>query len=248
MDAIKSILKVVALGVIATQTPTVAARDLLKDAERSNGLSSVFSLDYDESRSRTNVFHAGMEVEWGTPKAWISLSGDTYSDLASSIDLKCDSYVTLQLGYALYRSNTERLYWNAKLDLDPHSQIASRGWDITPALSFVWGITDDWWIGYDIGASLATSPDAGDHAGYVSHSLWVYWLCGFTPAATDSLSLSLWAAGNETPGGNKNLFAEMEYTFDLTESWEASFGVGTDIMTQWDHLGIYFTGGVKLRF
>lgn len=224
------------------------ARDPLKETDRDEGWSGEFSVDYDGSRSRTNTFHAGLEVQWSTPRAWVSLSGDTYSDLSTPLDLRHDSYATLQLGYALYKNNEERLYWNAKLDLDPHSLLASRGWDITPSLDVAYGLTEDWWIGYDVGVVLATRPDEGDHAGFLSQTFWIYWLCGFTPDGTDNLSLSLWAAGNEVPGGDHNLFAELEYTFDVTEKLEASIGVGTDIMSQWDHLGVYFSAGLKWSF
>ena len=224
------------------------ARDPLKETDRKDGWSGDFSLDYDGSRARTNTLHAGLEAQWSTPRAWISLSGDTYSDLASSPDFRKDSYATLQLGYALYKNNEERLYWNAKLEIDPHSQLASRGWDLAPSMDVAYGLTEDWWIGCDVGAVLSTRPDEGDHAGFLSQTLWIYWLCGFTAEETDALSLSLWAAGNEVPGGDHNLFAELEYTFDLTDNLEAAIGVGTDIMSQWDHLGVYFSAGLKWSF
>jgi hypothetical protein len=126
--------------------------------------------------------------------------------------------------------------------------LAEHGWDLNPKLGVAWGITEDWWIGGEIGAVLATSPDDGNRMGYASGTLWITWLCGFTPEETDSLSLGLWTAGNEIPRDDNALFIELEYTFDLTENLEASIGIGTDPISPWDHLGAYATAGIKWKF
>lgn len=226
----------------------LSARETHRNATHEPGLTTELLLDYDSSRARTNHTRAGFEVEWGTAQTWISLAGDMFTDFSHAIDLREDGYVTLQVGHALYRNNEQRLYWNAMLDIDPHSQLASRGWDLTPKLGVAWGMTEDWWIGGEAGAVLATSADEGNRMGYPSLSLWVTWLCGFTAKETDTLSLSLWAAGNEIPDEDNALFLELEYTFDLTENLEAAVGLGTDPISPWDHLGLYLTAGLKWTF
>jgi hypothetical protein len=212
------------------------------------GWSSELRLDYDSSRARTSPLHLGCELEWGNAQTWISLTGDLYSNVDQRPNLQDDGYLTLQLGHALYRDNEQRLYINAMLDLEPHSILAEHGWDITPKLGLAWGITEDWWIGGEAAAILATHADDGNRTGYPSLSLWVNWLCGFTTAETDTLALSLWVAGNEIPDDDNALFLELEYTFDITEQLEASIGLGTDPISPWDHLGLYASAGLKYRF
>ena len=223
-------------------------RDQFRSATHEPGLTTELLLDYDGSRARTNHTRAGFEVEWGTSENWLSLAGDLFSDLAHPIDLGDDGFITLQLGHALYRNNDERLYWNAILDIDPNSQLASIGWDLTPKLSVAWGLTEDWWIGGEFAGVLATRPDDGNRMGYASISLWLTWLCGFTDEETDTLSFSLWAASNEIPHDDNALFLELEYTFDLTEHLEACFSVGTDPISPWDHLGAYVSAGLRWTF
>lgn len=212
------------------------------------GLSVDVSLDYDGSRNRTSAMHLGAEVEWGTNESWISLSADTFSDLNSDWGLTRDGYATLELGKALWRDNDERLYINASVEIDAHSYPASTGWDVTPELSLAKGLTEDWWIGGSLAGTFATSPDEGNRIGYGSLTLWVTWLCGFMPDEEDSLSLSVWAATNEEPGADKALFISLEYEFDLTDSLEASFGIGTDPSSPWDHLGVYGMAGLRWSF
>lgn len=241
--------RAVRLGLLLACAPFSAeARDERRARGRENGWSGQVELDYDMSRSRTNALRAGFEVEWGNPESWINLAGDTYGDPAGKLNFQDDSYLTLELGYALYRNNRDRLYVNAMLDVDPHSLLSTRGWDLSPSMGVAWGITKEWWIGGELGASLATSPDEGNRNGYPSLSLWATWLCDFTPQGGDSLSLGLWLAGNEVPGDDNSVFAELEYAFGLTESLEAKFGVGTDPVSPWDHLGIYFSAGLTWRF
>lgn len=212
------------------------------------GLSVMLSQDYDGSRHRTSAFSAGAEVEWGSTDYWLSLSFDTYTDFKNDWHLRSDSYSTLQLGTALYRNNEDRLYVNATLDLDFHSQLATHGGDITPELNAAWGVTEDWWVGGNLNAVLATAPDEGNRRGYASMTLWVTWLCGWLPNESDSLSLSLWAATNEQPGEDKALFIGLEYSFDLTDDLEVSVGVGTDPSSPWEHQGIYGTAALVWRF
>jgi hypothetical protein len=237
------------LGLALLLLPMAAsARDERRGRARESGWSGQLGLDYDQSRSRTNALHAGFEVEWGHPAAWINLSGDTYGDPTGHLNLKDDSYVTLELGYALYRNNDQRLYINAMLEAEPHSLLASRGWDLTPSLGVAWGVTKEWWIGGEAGAALATSPDEDNRIGYPYLALWVTWLCDFTPQGGDSLSVGIWLAGNEIPEDDNSFFAELEYAFDLTDSLEAKFGVGTDPVSPWDHLGLYVSAGLTWRF
>jgi len=224
------------------------AREPRRAQARENGWSGQVELDYDQSRSRTNALRAGFEVEWGTPEAWVNLSGDTFGDPAGKVNLRNDSYVTLELGYALYRNNEDRLYVNAMLEADPHSLLAGRGWDLSPSLGVAWGITKKWWVGGELGGALALNPDEGKRNGYPSLSLWVTWLCDLTPQGGDSLSLGVWIAGNEIPDDDNSLFAELEYAFDLTDHLEAKFGVGTDPISPWEPLGIYFSAGLTWRF
>lgn len=212
------------------------------------GFTTSLGFDYDGSRHRTAAYGLDAEIEWGTKEYWVSLAFDTYTDFKSTYRLRSDAYATLQLGTALYRNNDERLYLNATLDLDVHSQLATHGGDITPMLGVAKGLTEDWWIGGNIGAVLSTAPDAGDHRGYASLNLWVTYLCGWLPNESDSISFNIWAATNEVPGADKALFLSLDYTFDLTDALEASIGIGTDPSSPWDHLGVYGTAGLTWRF
>lgn len=212
------------------------------------GWSGSLGFDYDGSRHRTNAFSLGAEVEWGSSTNWISLSLDAYSDLKHDWHPRSDGYATLQLGHALYRNNDERLYFNATLDIDAHSMLAMHGGDLTPEINVAKGLTEDWWIGGNVGAVLATDPDEGDRRGYGYLTLWVTWLCGLLPNESDSLSLSVWMAGNEQHGVNKALFIGLEYQFDLTDSLEATLGIGTDPSSPWDRVGAYATAGLTWRF
>jgi hypothetical protein len=228
--------------------PAASARDERRARGREIGWSGQVELDYDQSRSRTNALRAGFEIEWGDSQTWINLAGDSYTGPDYHFNLRNDSYVTLELGYALYRNNDQRLYVNTMLDIEPHSLLAARGWDLSPALGVAWGITKEWWVGGELGAALALSPDEGNRNGYPSLSLWTTWLCDFTSKGGDSLSLGLWLAGNEIPGDDPQLFAEVEYAFDITEGLEMKLGLGTDPISPWDHLGLYFTAGLTWRF
>lgn len=240
-------ISLVATASVFSTVPFANARDAHALKERVEGWSAELAADYDGSRSRTAKFHQGLQIEWGSHERWASLSADLYDD-ASSIDLQEDGYITLELGGALHRDNAHRFYVNATVEIDLHSLLADRGWDLSPSLDFAWGITEDWWLGGDVGAVFATHPDPGNTAGYPSITLWLNWQCGLTPAETDSMAISLWAAGNEVRGDDNCLFAEFEYTVDLLENVEASIGVGTDIISPWEHQGVYFKAGVKWSF
>ncbi len=212
------------------------------------GLSVDVTFDYDGSRFRTSSFHYGTEVEWGNLEEWVSLTFDTFSDFNSGWRMTQDAYATLELGKALWRDNDARLYINASLEIDAHSYLASTGWDLSPEISFVKGLTDEWWVGANVGGSFATSPDEGYLAGFGSLTLWATWLTGWMPDEEDSLSLSIWMATNEDPDVGRALFIGLEYTFDLTDSVEASVGFGTDPYTPWDHLGAYASAGIRWTF
>lgn len=190
--------------------------------------------------------HFGAEAQWGSSESWISLSLDAYTDLTGPWSMAEDGYATLQIGRALYRNNDKRLYLNATLDLDLHSTLASGGADLTPEIGVAKGLTEDWWIGGNLGAVLATSPDEGNRTGYASATLWIVWLCELLP--DDGLTLSLWAATNEIPGDDNALFLSLEYEFSLTDDLEASFGIGADPVSPWDHLGVFATAGFTWRF
>lgn len=212
------------------------------------GLSFALDLDYDGSRARTSAFHFGPEVEWGTREFWINLSADTYSDFNSGWRFRSDTFATLELGKALWRDNDARIYINAKLELDAHSYLAMQGGDISPEINFAKGLTPDWWIGGAVSGVFATDPDPGKRAGYGSMTLWLRWLCGLLPNETDSIALSVWAATNEVRYSQNALFISLEYEFDLTEKLQAKVGLGTDPSTPWDHLGLYGTAGLTLRW
>jgi hypothetical protein len=162
--------------------------------------------------------------------------------------LREDAYATLQLGHALYRNNDERLYFNATLDFDVHSQLSTHGGDFTPSLDVAKGLTEDWWIGGSLAAVLATAPDEGNRRGYPSLSLWVTYLCGWLPNESDSLSFNVWFAGNEQHGVDKALFISLEYQFNITDNLEASIGIGTDTSSPWDRVGVYGMAGLTWRF
>lgn len=232
---------------IALLTATASGADMVRHPHEA-GLTGSLGFDYDGSRHRTYAYGFEAELEWGTKNHWLSLTFDTYSGLQGDWRLRGDGYATLQLGTALHRDNDARLYVNATLDLDAHSILASQGADITPEINAAWGITEDWWIGGNLGAVLATDPDEGNRRGYGSLTLWLTWLCGWLPDESDSLSLSVWAATNEEPGADKALFISLEYEFDLTDSLEASLGLGTDPSSPWDHLGLFATAGLTWRF
>ena len=236
------------LGLIFTVAGTGNGLARRAWAKHESGLSVDIDLDYDGSRHRTNAFHFGTEVEWGNLEEWVSLSFDTYSDFKSGWRMRQDAYSTLELGKALWRDNDARLYINASVEIDAHSYLASTGWDISPEVAFVKGLNDDWWVGATISGSFATSPDEGYLAGYGSLSLWATWLCGWMPDEEDSLSLSIWMATNEDPDAGRALFIGLEYEFDLTESVQATVGVGTDPYTPWDHLGAYASAGLRWSF
>ena len=217
---------------------------LRRSGDESWNTSLVF--DYDTSRFRTNAWHLGAEIEWGSWEQWVQLELDTYSSFQHAWQLRSDSYATLELGKALHRDNTQRVYVNAMLSLDAHSQLSRYGGDITPQVEVVWGITKEWWMGANLGAVLATSPEEDVKRGYLSGNVWVSWQAGWLE--DDALSLNLWAAGNEIPDDDKVLFIEMDYTFSLTESLELSLGCGTDPISPWDHLGFFGTAGLRWTF
>lgn len=235
-------------AVFAAGPLSAPARDFQKHPGHDNGWSGEVSIDYDGSRSRTSAYHLGGSLEYGSKQSWISLSLDEYGDPSSGFDLRENTYATLEVGYALHRNNKERLYLNAMLEAEPHSLLASRGWDLSPALGVVWGVTPEWWIGAEAGAVLATGPDDGNRMGYPSLAVWTTWLCGFTPSGGDAISLGVWTAGNEIPGDDNALFVELEYSFDLTDELEMKLGLGTDPVSPWDHEGVYFSAGLTWSF
>ncbi len=212
------------------------------------GWSGSIGLDYDGSRHRTNAFSLGAEVEWGSKENWVSLSFDAYTDWQHHWDMSSDAYATLQLGHALHRDNEARLYLNATLDIDAHSMLATQGGDLTPELNIAWGITEEWWIGGNVGGVISTDPDEGDKHGYPYATCWVTWLCGLLPNESDSLSLSIWAASNEQRDVDHALFIGLEYEFDLTDSIDATIGLGTDPSSPWDRVGLYATAALTWRF
>jgi hypothetical protein len=202
--------------------------------------------DYDTSRFRTNAWHFGSEIQWGSWDRWIQLELDTFSSFQNAWNLRSDSYATLELGHALHRDKDRQIYINGKLRVDAHSQLSRYGGDVTPQVEIVWGINDDLWMGADIGAVLATAPEEDVKRGYLSGNVWIAWLCGWQE--DDSLSLNVWAAGNEIPQDDKVLFIEMEYSFALSESLQATVGLGTDPISPWDTLGIWGTAGLQWFF
>ncbi len=236
------------VGVVLGLPMTLAAREERRGQARELGWSGQVELDYDQSRSRTNALRAGFEVEWGNPQAWVSLAGDAYGDPAGGFNAADDTYLTLELGRALYRNNAQRCYVNAVLEVEARSLLASGGGDLAPSLGVAWGVTESLWLGGELGAVLATAPDDGNRMGYAQLSLWATWLCDLTPQGGDAISLGIWMAGNEIPDDDNALFAELEYAFDLTDSVEAKFTLGTDPVSPWDHLGLYFSAGLTWRF
>lgn len=212
------------------------------------GLSGSVDFDYDGSRARTDVFHLGAEVEWGSSRDWITFAVDTYSDLNRRWSAKDDTFFNVTFGHALLRDHDARLYINATLDVDIPSLLASRGVDLTPEINIAKGLTEDWWIGGSLNAVFSTAPDEGNRTGYGSCNLWLYWASGWLPNATDTFTLSLWAATNEVPGDDNALFFSLEYAFDITDDLEATLGIGTDPISPWDHLGVYGIAGLKWRF
>lgn len=226
--------------------PALAA-DIIRHPHQA-GFTGSLGIDYDGSRYRTAAFDVSASAEWGSNKSWLNLSFDGFTDFKESWRLRSDAYATLELGHALYRNNDERLYLNATLDLDVHSQLAIHGGDITPSLDVAKGLTDDWWTGGSLAAVLATDPDEGNRRGYASLVLWTTYLCGWLPNESDSISLNIWAATNEEHGADRALFIATEYQFDLTDSLEASISLGTDPSSPWDHLGLYATAGLTWRF
>lgn len=225
---------------------TIAA-DMVRHPHQA-GWSGSLGFDYDGSRHRTNAFSLGTEVEFGSKENWISLSLDAYTDLQHDWRLRSDGYITLQLGHAFYRDNDSRLYVNGTLDVDAHSMLATHGGDITAELNLAKGLTEDFWIGGNLGAVLSTDRDAGDRHGYPYLTLWSTWLCGWLPNESDSLSLNVWIAGNEQHDVDKALFISIEYQFDLTDSLEASIGIGADPSSPWDRVGAYAIAGLTWRF
>lgn len=212
------------------------------------GFSGSVGLDYDGSRARTDALRFGVELEWGSRKRWLMLAFDQYADLTQAWAIHRNTEATVTFGTALWRDNATRCYVNATLDVDVPSLQASRGVDITPEINFAKGITEDWWIGGSISAVLATSPDEGNRQGYASATLWLYWATQWLPNESDSLTLSVWAATSEVPGDDDALFVSLEYAFDITDDLEFTIGIGTDIISPWDHLGVYGTAGLCWRF
>ena len=212
------------------------------------GLTVDIDFDYDGSRNRTSAMHFGTFIQWGTNEHWASASLDTFSDLDSSWKLTRDSYATLELGKALWRDNGNRFYINTSVEIDAHSYLASTGWDLTPELAVVKGITPKWWVGCTVAGVFATRPDEGNRAGYGSLTLWTTWLCAFLPNESDSISLGVWAATNEVPDSDNALFISLEYEFDITDNLEATLGVGTDPYSPWERLGAYAIAGLRWRW
>ena len=212
------------------------------------GFSSTIGIDYDGSRHRTEPWDFAVTAEWGTKDYWAELSLDAFSDLKRDWRLRKDGYATFQAGKALYRNNDDRLYVNATLDVDVHSQLASQGADISPELNVAKGLTSALWIGGNIGGTLATAPNPGNHRGYGSVTLWVTYLSGWLPNETDSVSFNVWAANNEVPSANKALFLSLTYQFSITDHLEANLGLGTDPSSPWQRVGTYGIAGLKWRF
>ncbi len=235
------------LLILSMSAGTALGADMVQHPHEA-GFSSSIGLDYDGSRHRTACWDFAAAAEWGTKEYWLNLSLDAFSDFKSDWRLRGSSYATLQLGKALYRNNDDRLYVNATFDVDVHSQQASQGGELTPEINVAKGLTADWWIGGSLGAVLATAPNAGNRQGYGSLALWVTYLSGWLPNETDSISLNLWTADNETPGAGNALFLSLGYQFSLSDHWEANIGIGTDPLSPWDHLGVYGLAGIKRRF
>ena len=212
------------------------------------GLSGALEIDYDGSRFRTDALRYAVELEWGGKEQWINVLLETYTSLSRVLAIRHEAFATVTLGTALWRDNDARFYVNATLDVDVPSVLASRGVDFTPEINFAKGITEDWWVGGSVSAVLSSSPDPGNRQGYASATLWLYWACGWLPNGSDSLTLSVWAATNEVPGDDNALFVSLEYAFDITDDLEATVGIGTDIISPWDHLGVYATASLSWRF
>lgn len=227
---------------------TATARDERRARHPEAGWSGQIELDYDQSRARTSVMRAGFEVEWGSPQRWVSLSGDFFGELDPKVNLPEDGYVALELGQALYRNNDQRKYVNAILSIEPHSLLASQGWDLAPSLGAAWGLTSQWWVGGEVGGVLATAPDQGNRSGYPQLSLWVTWLCHDPSQKDDALSLGLWVAGNEIPQDDSCLFMELEYSFAVGGTIEAKLALGTDPVSPWEPLGVYLRAGLSWHF
>ena len=212
------------------------------------GLTGLVTIDYDGSRFRTNAMHLGTEIEWGGKENWLSLSLDTYTDFSSAWRLRGDGFATLEFGHAFYRNNETRTYVNGTLQLDAHSVLSTHGGDITPEINIAKGITEDFWIGGNVGGVFATAPDEGNRRGYGYVTLWTTYLCGWLPNESDSINLSIWAATNEEYDVDKALFISVEYEFDITDSLEGSIGLGTDPSTPWEKQGLYAMAGLIWRF
>jgi hypothetical protein len=219
------------------------------DALRRSGdesWSTSLLFDYDTSRFRTSAWHLGTEIEYGSWEQWAQLELDTYSSFNAPWDLRSDSYATLQFGRALHRDKERRLFINATLSVDVRSRLSSYGGDVTPQAEVVWGISEDWWVGGNIGGVLATAPEEDVKRGYLSGNVWVSWQAGWL--SDDALSLNIWAAGNEIPQDDKVLFVELEYTFSVSDSLDITVGCGTDPISPWDHLGFFGTAGLRWTF
>lgn len=216
--------------------------------ETAEGFSGDVTFDYDGSRHRTAAMHGGIGVEWAGESFWTKLDFDTYSDFSRHWALKDDAYGALGFGAAIYKDHKERLYINAVLDISGPSQLADKGIDIAPKITITKGLNKDWWLGGDIEGVISTSRNTGDRAGYFSLTAWAMWFSRWLPNDSDAFKFSVWAATNEVPKDDNALFLSLEYEFDITDSLDASVGIGTDPSSPWEHKGVFATAGLRWSF
>jgi hypothetical protein len=227
----------------ALATAGIAAEEEVEEDDEPEWTTTLL-VDYDTSRFRTNAYHAGIELAWGTTDFWLQLELDTYSSFKQSWDLRSDSFATLEIGQTLYEEEAFTLV--TTLRLDAHSQLSTQGGDVTPEVEAQLQLAEDWELHVSLGAVLATAPEEDVKRGFLSGNIWLGYSCGWLEE--DELSLNIWAAGNEIPSDDKVLFIELEYTFAATEKLEVSLGLGTDPISPWDHLGLYGTAGLRWSF
>jgi hypothetical protein len=216
--------------------------------ETAEGFSGDVTFDYDGSRHRTASMHGGIGVEWPGEKFWTKLDFDTYTDFSKHWALRDSAYGALGFGAAIHKDHKDRLYINALVEVSGPSQLADKGVDFDAKITVAKGLNADWWLGGDLERIFSTSRNPGNRSGYLSVTTWAMWFSRWLPNDSDAFKFSIWAATNEVPDDDNALFLSLEYEFDITDSLDASIGIGTDPSSPWERKGIFATAGLRWSF